>query len=458
MFENLTEKITSAFNKLKGKGLIDEASLSDALREIRIALLESDVSISVAKDFINRVREKSLGKEVIKSISPGQMVIKIVNDELTELLGSESYEVNLKSKPPALVLMVGLQGSGKTTSSAKLANWIEKNKSKKVMMASLDIYRPAAQEQLITLGNQNGIYVLPKQDNKKPLEILKLAKKEAEKNDFDVLILDSAGRNHIDEKMMKEIKEISKFTNFTEVLFVSDSLTGQDAVNTAQSFSEKLDLTGIILTRLDGDGRGGAALSMKETIKKPIKFIGIGEKLDDFEVFHPDRIANRILGMGDVVTLVEKASEQIDKDEAEKLQKKILKGRFSLVDYAKQLDQLTKMGGIQGFLKYLPGMTGLKEKVEQSVENNDIFKKQKAIISSMTKKEKSYPDIVKASRKLRISKGSGTSVQDINKLLKQFKKMSQMMKKMGKNKNFENMMSSGQLGDIQSLMNKNKLQ
>ena len=458
MFENLTEKITSAFNKLKGKGLIDEASLSDALREIRIALLESDVSISVAKDFINRVREKSLGKEVIKSISPGQMVIKIVNDELTELLGSESYEVNLKSKPPALVLMVGLQGSGKTTSSAKLANWIEKNKSKKVMMASLDIYRPAAQEQLITLGNQNGIHVLPKQDNKKPLEILKLAKKEAEKNDFDVLILDSAGRNHIDEKMMKEIKEISKFTNFTEVLFVSDSLTGQDAVNTAQSFSEKLDLTGIILTRLDGDGRGGAALSMKETIKKPIKFIGIGEKLDDFEVFHPDRIANRILGMGDVVTLVEKASEQIDKDEAEKLQKKILKGRFSLVDYAKQLDQLTKMGGIQGFLKYLPGMAGLKEKVEQSVENNDIFKKQKAIISSMTKKEKSYPDIVKASRKLRISKGSGTSVQDINKLLKQFKKMSQMMKKMGKNKNFENMMSSGQLGDIQSLMNKNKLQ
>ena len=458
MFENLTEKITSAFNKLKGKGLIDEASLSDALREIRIALLESDVSISVAKDFINRVREKSLGKEVIKSISPGQMVIKIVNDELTELLGSESYEVNLKSKPPALVLMVGLQGSGKTTSSAKLANWIEKNKSKKVMMASLDIYRPAAQEQLITLGNQNGIHVLPKQNNKKPLEILKLAKKEAEKNDFDVLILDSAGRNHIDEKMMKEIKEISKFTNFTEVLFVSDSLTGQDAVNTAQSFSEKLDLTGIILTRLDGDGRGGAALSMKETINKPIKFIGIGEKLDDFEVFHPDRIANRILGMGDVVTLVEKASEQIDKDEAEKLQKKILKGRFSLVDYAKQLDQLTKMGGIQGFLKYLPGMTGLKEKVEQSVENNDIFKKQKAIISSMTKKEKSYPDIVKASRKLRISKGSGTSVQDINKLLKQFKKMSQMMKKMGKNKNFENIMSSGQLGDIQSLMNKNKLQ
>ena len=289
-------------------------------------------------------------------------------------------------------------------------------------MASLDIYRPAAQEQLITLGNNNEITVLPRQDNKKPIDIAKLAQKEAKNNDFDVLILDSAGRNHIDKKMMTEIIEISKFCKFTEILFVSDSLTGQDAVNTAGSFAEKIDLTGIILTRLDGDGRGGAALSMKETINKPIKFIGIGEKIDDFEVFHPERIANRILGMGDVVTLVEKASEQIDKEEAEKLQKKILKGKFSLTDYAKQLDQISNMGGIQGFLKYLPGMSGLKEKVEQSMENNDIFKKQKAIISSMTKKEKNFPDLVKASRKIRISKGSGTSVQDINKLLKQFKK------------------------------------
>ena len=286
------------------------------------------------------------------------MVVKIVNDELTNLLGSESYDVNLKSKPPAMILMVGLQGSGKTTTSAKLANWIEKNKNKRVMMASLDIYRPAAQEQLITLGNNNEITVLPRQDNKKPIDIAKLAQKEAKNNDFDVLILDSAGRNHIDKKMMSEIIEISKFCKFTEILFVSDSLTGQDAVNTAGSFAEKIDLTGIILTRLDGDGRGGAALSMKETINKPIKFIGIGEKIDDFEVFHPERIANRILGMGDVVTLVEKASEQIDKEEAEKLQKKILKGKFSLTDYAKQLDQISNMGGIQGFLKYLPGMSG----------------------------------------------------------------------------------------------------
>ncbi len=456
MFENLTDKITNVFNKLKGKGIIDENSLNEALREIRIALLESDVSIKVAKDFIERVKQKALGKEVIKSVSPSQMVVKIVNDELTSLLGSESYEINLKSKPPAIMLMVGLQGSGKTTTSAKLAKWIEKNKNKKVLMASLDIYRPAAQEQLLTLGAYNTIAVLPKQDKKKPLDIAKIAKKHAEDNDFDVLILDSAGRNHVDKKMMLEIQEISKFSSFTEIFFISDSLTGQDAVNTATSFSEKVDLTGIILTRLDGDGRGGAALSMKETINRPIKFIGVGEKIDDFEVFHPDRIANRILGMGDVVSLVEKASEQIDKEDAEKLQKKILKGKFSLVDYSKQLDQLTNMGGIQGFLKYLPGMSGLKEKVEQSMENSDIFKKQKAIISSMTKKEKNFPDIVKASRKIRISKGSGTSVQDINKLLKQFKKMSQMMKKMGKNKNLENMMSSGQMGDLQSLLNKNK--
>ena len=456
MFENLTDKITNVFNKLKGKGIIDENSLNEALREIRIALLESDVSIKVAKDFIERVKQKALGKEVIKSVSPSQMVVKIVNDELTSLLGSESYEINLKSKPPAIMLMVGLQGSGKTTTSAKLAKWIEKNKNKKVLMASLDIYRPAAQEQLLTLGADNTIAVLPKQDKKKPLDIAKIAKKHAENNDFDVLILDSAGRNHVDKKMMLEIQEISKFSSFTEIFFISDSLTGQDAVNTATSFSEKVDLTGIILTRLDGDGRGGAALSMKETINKPIKFIGVGEKIDDFEVFHPDRIANRILGMGDVVSLVEKASEQIDKEDAEKLQKKILKGKFSLADYSKQLDQLTNMGGIQGFLKYLPGMSGLKEKVEQSMENSDIFKKQKAIISSMTKKEKNFPDIVKASRKIRISKGSGTSVQDINKLLKQFKKMSQMMKKMGKNKNLENMMSSGQMGDLQSLLNKNK--
>ncbi len=456
MFENLTNKITLIFDKLKGKGIIDEPTLSDAMREIRVALLESDVSISVAKDFIQDVKSKALGQEIIKSVSPAQMVIKIVNDELTHLLGSQNDELNLKGKTPVLILMVGLQGSGKTTSSAKLAKWIMKNLKKKVMMASLDIYRPAAQEQLITLGQENKIDTLSIQENKSPLQIAKDAYKFASQSNSDVLIMDSAGRNQVDLQMMKEIKEISESFKFSEILLVSDSMTGQDAVNTAQTFSEKLNLTGIILTRIDGDSRGGAALSMRKITQKPIKFIGVGEKTDDLETFHPDRIANRILGMGDVVSLVEKASEEINEEEAKDMQKKILKGRFTLSDYSKQLDQITKMGGIQSLMKYLPGMSGLKEKVEESVQNNDIFKKQKAIISSMTPKERNFPDIVKASRKIRISKGSGTHVQDVNKLLKQFKKMSQMMKKMGNNKEMQNLMNSGNFGNMQNIINKNK--
>ena len=449
MFENLTDKITLIFDKLKGKGIIDEPTLSDVMREIRVALLESDVSISVAKDFIQDVKSKALGQEIIKSVSPAQMVIKIVNDELTHLLGSQNDELNLKGKTPVLILMVGLQGSGKTTSSAKLAKWIMKNLKKKVMMASLDIYRPAAQEQLITLGQENKIDTLSIQENKSPLQF-------ASQSNSDVLIMDSAGRNQVDLQMMKEIKEISESFKFSEILLVSDSMTGQDAVNTAQTFSEKLNLTGIILTRIDGDSRGGAALSMRKITQKPIKFIGVGEKTDDLETFHPDRIANRILGMGDVVSLVEKASEEINEEEAKDMQKKILKGRFTLSDYSKQLDQITKMGGIQSLMKYLPGMSGLKGKVEESVQNNDIFKKQKAIISSMTPKERNFPDIVKASRKIRISKGSGTHVQDVNKLLKQFKKMSQMMKKMGNNKEMQNLMNSGNFGNMQNIINKNK--
>ena len=457
MFENLTEKISGAFNKLKSKGIVDESSLNEALREIRVALLESDVSISIAKEFIEQVRNKAIGQDVIKSVTPAQMVIKIVNDELTRLLGSENSELKVDGKSPVLILMVGLQGSGKTTSSAKIAKWIEINAKKKVMMASIDIYRPAAQEQLITLGNDNNILTLPKQTKKTAIQIAKIAFEEAKSNSVEVLIIDSAGRNHVDKKMMNEISQISKEFKFTEILLVSDSMTGQDAVNTAKSFSEKINLTGLVLTRIDGDSRGGAALSMKYTTNKPIKFIGIGEKINDLEIFHPDRIASRILGMGDVVSLVEKAAKEFDKEDAEKLQKKMLKGRFSLTDYSKQLDQISNMGGIKGFLKYLPGLSGIKDKVEESMEKNDIFKKQRAIISSMTKKEKNFPDIIKASRKLRISKGSGTNVQDVNKLLKQFKKMSQMMKKMGKDKNLENMMKSGQFNDIQSLMDKNKL-
>ncbi len=456
MFQNLTDKITGIFDKLKGKGVIDESNLNSVMREIRIALLESDVSISVAKDFIEIVKSKALGLEVIKSVSPAQMIIKIVNDELKEFLGSQNDELNLNSKSPVMILMVGLQGSGKTTSSAKIARWIMKQHNKKVMMASLDIYRPAAQEQLIRLGQINNIETLNLQQNKTPFQISEIAYNKAVENESDVLILDSAGRNHVDQKMMNEIKDISDKFKFSEILLVSDSMTGQDAVNTAQSFAEKLNLSGIILTRIDGDSRGGAALSMKYITKKPIKFMGVGEKIDDLEIFHPDRIANRILGMGDVVTLVEKASEEIDQKEAEILQKKILKGRFTLSDYSKQLDQLSKMGGIQSIMKYLPGLSNLKGKVEESINNNDIFNKQKAIINSMTPKERNFPDIVKASRKLRISRGSGTHVQDINKLLKQFKKMSQMMKKVGKSRNIDNMMSSQQLGDFQNLMNKNK--
>ena len=418
------------------------------MREIRIALLESDVSLSVAKDFIENVKSMAIGQEVIKSISPDQMIVKIVNDQLTELLGSENDSLKLNAKTPVLFLMVGLQGSGKTTTSAKLARWITKNNNKKIMMASLDIYRPAAQEQLIKLGADNGITTLESQENKSPLQIAQIAFDYAKKSNFDILILDSAGRNHIDTKMMNEVKEISEKFNFSEILLVSDSMTGQDAVNTAKNFSEQVNLTGIILTRIDGDSRGGAALSMRHVTQKPIKFMGTGEKIDDIEIFHPDRIANRILGMGDVVTLVEKASEEIDEQEAKQMQQKFLKGRFTLLDYSKQLDQLTKMGGIQSVLKYLPGLSGIKEKVEEKMENNDVFKKQKAIINSMTPRERVHPELVKASRKIRISKGSGTNVQDINKLLKQFKKMSQMMKKMGKNKNINSMMNSGQFGDI----------
>ena len=456
MFQNLTEKISGIFDKLKGKGFINDETLDSVMREIRVALLESDVSISVAKDFIENVKIKARGQEVIKSVSPAQMVIKIVNDELTEILGAENSDINLNSKIPNLILMVGLQGSGKTTSTAKLAKWITSNKNKKVMMASLDIYRPAAQEQLISLGKTNNIETLEAQTKKKPIEIANIAIEKAKKDTFDVLILDSAGRNQIDKEMMNEIKEISKKFKFNETLLVSDSMTGQDAVNTAKAFSDSVDLSGIILTRIDGDSRGGAALSMKQITSKPIKFLGSGEKVDDFESFYPDRIANRILGMGDVVTLVEKAAKEVDEQEAKELQKKFLKGRFTLSDYYKQLEQLTKMGGFEGIIKYLPGMSGLKEKVEKSLQNEDVFKKQKAIITSMTKKERIFPDIVKASRKNRISKGSGSSVQDINKLLKQFKKMSQMMKKMGNDRNIQNMMKTGQFNNLDKMIDTNK--
>ena len=456
MFESLGEKLSSAFKKLKGKGVITETTLNDAMREIRVALLEADVALEVSKSFIQLVKEKALGKEVLKSVDPAQMVVKIVNDELIEILGSENYELNLKSKPPAILLLAGLQGSGKTTSAAKLAKRITKTSNKKVLMASLDVYRPAAQEQLEVLGNQNQIQTLEIIKNQKPLEIAERAVNYAKSEFFDVLILDSAGRNQVDDKMMKEIVTISKKIKTTERLLVVDSMAGQDAVNTAKHFNTALDLTGILLTRVDGDSRGGAALSMKSVAKCPIKFIGVGEKVEDLEEFHPDRIANRILGMGDVVTLVEKAHEEINEKEAEDLQKRFLKGKFTLNDYSKQLNQISKMGGISGLLKYLPGLNEIKNKIEESNEHNEIINIQNSIISSMTKKERIYPELIKASRKKRISLGSGRSVQEINKLLKQFKKMSQMVKKVGKNKQLESMLKSGDQNNIQSMLTNNK--
>ncbi len=454
MFSSLSDKILETFKKIKGQGRIDEVSLNNALREIRVALLEADVSLTTAKNFIEDIKSKALGQEVLKSISPGQMVVKIVNDELISVLGSINSEINFKSKPPIIILMAGLQGSGKTTSSAKLARKITDQYKKSVLMGSLDIYRPAAQTQLETLGEQNNIPTLKIVENQKPLEIALRAKKTAEVENFDVLILDSAGRNHIDQRMMNELIEISNKISLTETLLVVDSMAGQDAVNTAKSFSDKLNVTGIILSRVDGDSRGGAALSMKSVTQKPIKFIGVGEKIIDFEEFHPDRIVSRILGMGDVVSLVEKASAEINEEDAKKLQGKFLKGKFSLSDYSAQLDQINKMGGLEGLLKYLPGMSNLKEKINESKEKEKVIHTQQAIISSMTKKERNFPDIIKASRKIRISKGSGSSIQEVNKLLKQFKKMSQMMKKFGKNKNMQSMMNSGQFNNINSLLKK----
>tara|TARA_B100000989_G_C19523620_1_gene465587 strand:+ start:1300 stop:2679 length:1380 start_codon:yes stop_codon:yes gene_type:complete len=456
MFNNLTDKINQTFKKLKGEGVINEKNLDSALREIRVALLEADVALEVTKSFIERVKVKSLGKEVINSVSPGQMVIKIVNDELTEVLGSEDTEINLKTSPPAVILLAGLQGSGKTTTAAKLSKRICVNLKKKVLLASLDIYRPAAQEQLEILGEKNGLPTVEIIKKEKPLQIAKRALGIAKSENYDVLILDSAGRNHIDKEMMEEIVELTNSIQMIEKLLVIDSMAGQDAVNVAKSFQTKIELTGVILTRVDGDSRGGAALSMKSITRQPIKFLGTGESIDDIEEFHADRIANRILGMGDVVTLVEKAHEQINEKEAENLQKRILKGRFTLGDYSKQLSQISNMGGLGGLLKYLPGVGDLKSKLEDSLEGSDIIKTQNAIISSMTKKEKNYPDIIKASRKKRIANGSGSSVQEVNKLLKQFKKMSQMMKKVKNNKQFESMLKGSNPSEIQSMIQNNQ--
>ena len=432
MFENLTNKFEEIFSSLKKAPSLDEKQVDEGLREIRLALLEADVSLEVVKEFINRVKPKALGQEIIRSTSPGQMVVKVVNDELISFLGDKNSDIELNAVPPVPVMLVGLQGSGKTTTTAKLARFLEANKKKKVMMASLDVYRPAAQEQLRLLGEQNNIITLPVIKDQLPADICRRAISAANLNGADVILFDTAGRTQIDLQMMSEIKQIESIINPSETILVADSLTGQVAANVAKEFKSTVNLTGIILTRSDGDGRGGAALSMKYVADVPIKFLGVGEKVENFEVFHPDRIANRILGMGDIVSLVEKAAEDLDEEKLKKTEEKLKKGQFSLEDYLTQLRQMKKMGGIEGIMSFLPGVSKVKSQMDQAGVDEKIITQNEAVILSMTKKERENPKIIDGSRKKRIANGSGTDVATINKLLKQFKMMSEMMKKMSK--------------------------
>ena len=432
MFENLTNKFEEIFSSLKKAPSLDEKQVDEGLREIRLALLEADVSLEVVKEFINRVKPKALGQEIVRSTSPGQMVVKVVNDELISFLGDKNSEIELNAVPPVPMMLVGLQGSGKTTTTAKLARFLEINKKKKVMMASLDVYRPAAQEQLRLLGEQNNIITLPVIKDQLPADICRRAISAANLNGADVILFDTAGRTQIDLQMMSEIKQIESIINPSETILVADSLTGQVAANVAKEFKSTVNLTGIILTRSDGDGRGGAALSMKYVADVPIKFLGVGEKIENFEVFHPDRIANRILGMGDIVSLVEKAAEDLDEEKLKKTEEKLKKGQFSLEDYLTQLRQMKKMGGIEGIMSFLPGVSKVKSQMDQAGVDEKIITQNEAVILSMTKKERENPKIIDDSRKKRIANGSGTDVATINKLLKQFKMMSEMMKKMSK--------------------------
>jgi signal recognition particle subunit SRP54 len=432
MFEKLSDKLNGLFGKLRGRGVITPEDFDQAMREVRIALLEADVALSVVKDTISKIREKAIGLEVFSSVSPSQMVVKIVNDQIAELLGGEGMPLNLNFEPPVIIMIVGLQGSGKTTSSAKLAYRLTSKFRKKVLLASLDVYRPAAQQQLATLGKQCNISSLPIIADQKPLEITKRAMESARLEAYDVLILDTAGRLHIDEDMMNELREVKHLSQPHEVILVADSLTGQDAVNIAGDFNDQLDLSGIILTRMDGDGRGGAALSMKAVTGCPVKFIGVGEKFTDLEEFHPERIASRILGMGDIVSLVERAAETIEKDEAEKIAQKALTGAFDLEDLSVQLKNLKKMGGVSSLINFLPGMSQIKESMAGAQIDEKVITRQEAIISSMTRKERRNPKILNGSRKRRIASGAGVQVQDVNRLLKQFEEMQAMMKKVKK--------------------------
>ena len=432
MFENLTNKLEGIFKKLKKAPSLSEAQVETGLKEIRQALLAADVALPVVKKFIEDIKPKAIGQEIIRSTSPGQMLVKIVYDQLVEVLGGKTEEINLKAVPPASILLVGLQGSGKTTTAVKLAKNLEKSLNKKILLVSLDIYRPAAQEQLKVLCEKNSLNVLPVIKDQVPLDIAQRALNAANLAGTDVIIFDTAGRTQIDLSMMSEIKNIKDAVKPVETMLVADSLTGQIAVNLASEFDKAVSLTSIILTRVDGDGRGGAALSMKQTTGKPIKFLGVGEKIADLESFHPDRLANRILGMGDIVSLVEKASQDLDEEKIKLTEEKIKKGNFTFDDYLLQLRQMKKMGGMEGVLSLLPGVGKVKEQMQNANIDEKLLSSNEAIILSMTKKERSNPDIISGSRRKRISLGSGTDVQTINRLLKQFKMMSKMMKKMSK--------------------------
>jgi signal recognition particle subunit SRP54 len=432
MFDNLTQRLGEVFDRLTRRGALSEADVDAAMREVRIALLEADVALPVVKDFIAGVKEKAIGETVLKSVTPGQMVVKIVHDHLVETLGAESSAINLNAPAPVPILMVGLQGSGKTTTTAKIAIRLKNRERKKVLMASLDTRRPAAMEQLAILGEQAGVTVLNIVPGEPPVAIAKRALQTAKLGGFDVLLLDTAGRLHIDDELMAEVETVRDATGPVETLLVADAMTGQDAVNVASAFRDRVGLTGVVLTRVDGDARGGAALSMRAITGRPIKLIGVGEKLDALEDFHPARIAGRILGMGDVVSLVEKAAETIEREEAEKLAAKVQKGQFDLDDLAAQLRQLQKMGGLGGVMGMLPGIGKIQKQLGEAKIDDKILKRQQAIISSMTRQERRKPEIIKASRKQRIAAGSGTSVAEVNKLLKQHMEMQRMMKQVNK--------------------------
>lgn len=426
MFESLSEKLQNALGKLKGKGKISEKDLDAALREVRLALLEADVNFKVVKDFIKKIKERALGAEVLESLTPGQQVIKIVNDELTALMGDSEVKLNMSSTPPTVILMCGLQGAGKTTTSGKLANNLKKQ-NKRPLLVACDIYRPAAIKQLEVVGEKVGVPVFSMGDKHNPVDIAKAAMEHGKKNGNDVIIIDTAGRLHIDENLMQEITEIKEVTNPDDILLVLDAMTGQDAVNVAQSFNDQLSITGVVLTKLDGDARGGAALSIRAVTDKPIKFVGMGEKLDQLEPFHPDRMSSRILGMGDVLSLIEKAQSSIDEKKAMELEKKMRTAQFTFDDFLDQLEQMKNMGPLDEILGMIPGMNS-KALKGLNVDNKELARIE-AIIKSMTKKERDNPDMIDSSRRKRIAAGSGTNVQDVNKLLKQFKETKKMMKK-----------------------------